>query len=345
MTEKIIQKIIPIILCASLIMTMAACTDSSQNASIPTLLKQVTVETVIFTASPTVTPSPTLTATIGPTSTITPTPDPAKAIIPGYSETITETIGGVPVTVILVTDQSIIGNQFVPIDKIFINPAFGLNANSENANQAVARLVAEGLYLAWQNNGTSEQVAKRNQISFSGFTTRWAECLAGTRPWEDLEIRVYADDRAIIGYDPQYLMIRPGPIKIIFFDSRNLEQWQSKKWKAHWYPYNRLNLQTNYFENNLEIWIGYPFVFGEEGTRTGSMITPWLLTAIYRLSWSSRNQGEFIFDNSIRYKAECWLSGYPNCAWEGNQAIKDLGGGHYKTILAIDPSDDPWNGK
>jgi len=45
----------------------------------------------------------------------------------------------------------------------------------------------------------------------------WAECNSGQRPWEDVEISVYANDLAIKDYDPKYMIIRPGPVKLYLF--------------------------------------------------------------------------------------------------------------------------------
>jgi hypothetical protein len=42
----------------------------------------------------------------------------------------------------------------------------------------------------------------------------WAECISGQRPWEDVEISVYVNDLATKDYDPKYMTIRPGPIKL-----------------------------------------------------------------------------------------------------------------------------------
>jgi len=123
-----------------------SCTHSTavpalSQAAGPTA-SQTPTSTLIFTLQPAAIPTP-------EEPTATPTPESASEIVPAYTETSTEETMGVPVKVEIVTDDSLPAYQFLPINKIFINPAFGKNQYGETASQAMARVVAEGLYLAW----------------------------------------------------------------------------------------------------------------------------------------------------------------------------------------------------
>jgi len=268
--------------------------------------------------------------------TETPTPESTSEIVPAYTETITEEIDGVPVTVELVTDHSLPEYQFLPINKIFINPAFGENQYGETASQAMERVVAEGLFLAWQKNGTDEQVAQRQNVSFDTYMKMWGESISGQRPWEDVEISVYANDLATPDYDPKYMTIRPGPVKIVFINA-NTTSNMTKDILPSRYRHDTnqaMAFGTQYNNGSLEVWVGFPYSLGGY-IRMGQIFTPTVTVAIHRLSWSVGDQGSIIQDETAE------VSG----SWQWKRVSIDLGNNCFKAIMAFDPSDDPWNNK
>jgi hypothetical protein len=103
---------------------------------------------------------------------------------------------------------------------------------------------------------------------------------------------------------------------------------------------------TQVNNGNLEVWIAYPYYIGGNMNRMGEIITPRVLTAINRLSWAEKDQGNRVFDEQVVDQSACWLyQREPINPWQWNRVIISVGEGHYKTILAVEPADDPWNGK
>jgi hypothetical protein len=326
-----------------------ACVGMGSNIPVTTLVQQVTIEKVFFTLTPTITPSPTM------TPTITPTLDIAREIQAIYQENIEEDILGVPVKVELITDRSLAANQFLPINKISTNPAFGKNGFGETSSQALARVAAEGLYLAWQKNGTAQQVAQRRSISFGTFLSWWKESAQGKRPWSDVELQVFANDRATREYDPKYMTIQPGAVSIVFLDG-NVTNNLTKNIVPERFVYLNMgrdvtstfdeSFGTQVNNGNLEIWIAFPYYIGGNMNRMGEIIIPRVLTAIQRLSWAEKDQGNRVYDERAVDQSACWLyQRKPINPWQWNRTTIAVGEGHYKTILAMDPADDPWNSK
>lgn len=114
------------------------------------------------------TPTPQVTATLPPASptpepTVTPeptaTPEPLdySEIIKNEShiETVEMDYKGVPVKINIVSHESITGNQFVPMEYVYLDPD-KTNRYGETSEQALAHAVLQGLAQAWENGATSD---------------------------------------------------------------------------------------------------------------------------------------------------------------------------------------------
>lgn len=211
-----------------------------------------------------------------PTSEPTPTPTevpPPYEIVEGYREEIREEVLGVPVSIDIVTDVSLQDRHPAnhPVEKLYLNTTV-----YPDAAQNVAEATMIAIWYAWKDDMPEE----RADITFEEYMQMVKEYLDGSRPLEDVQYEVWANDLLTSEFKTERFMFDPSqPIKIVYLDDPATENI------SYVGPGKRLANQRNK-DGNLEFWLAYPTDRGRGSFRATYLYTE----ALNRLTWPSEYQ-------------------------------------------------------
>jgi hypothetical protein len=180
-------------------MGLGSCSNFSVPNPFATLVKQVTVEWICYTSTPTLPPTETSTPTITPTETptLTETPRPsadeiyykdAVVLRPEFSPD----IGGVKMNFSLIINDTLFSRQFSPVKSLVPNEKFK-NSKGEAWDQAIAHFISDYMYKGWIKQHDSAMSRTEWNKMLSAYQTG-AEYNDTIPTFDDVAIEVHVDD-------------------------------------------------------------------------------------------------------------------------------------------------------